>query len=105
VLSYVVSQRTHEIGIRMALGADASGLRRTVVGQGTRVVMIGVLIGAVAAAALTRALESLLFGVPAVHVPTYAMTAALLIGVALLASYLPARRASAVDPMTALRAD
>jgi ABC-type antimicrobial peptide transport system permease subunit len=105
VLSYVVSQRAHEIGIRMALGAKASSLRRTVVAQGARVVLLGVLLGGLAAAALTRALESLLFGVPTVHVPTYAMTAGLMIGVALLASYLPARRASAVDPMTALRAD
>jgi len=105
VLSYVVSQRTHEIGIRMALGANASGLRRTIVAQGTRVVILGVMLGAVGAAVLTRALESLLFAVPAVHMPTYAMMAALMIAVALLASYLPARRASAVDPMTALRAD
>ena len=105
VLSYVVSQRTREIGIRMALGARAGGLRRTVVAQGTRVVLLGVLLGGVAAAGLTRALESLLFGVPAVHVPTYVTTAGLMIGVALLASYVPARRASAVDPMTALRAE
>ncbi|MGE0157815.1 MAG: ABC transporter permease [Gemmatimonadales bacterium] len=105
VLSYLVSQRTREIGLRMALGAKASGVRRAIVAQGARVVVLGVLLGGVAAAALTRALDSLLFGVPAVHVPTYAMTAALMIAVALLASYLPARRASAVDPMTALRAD
>ncbi len=105
VLSYVVSQSTREIGIRMALGARASGLRRTIVAQGTRVVLLGVLVGGTAAAVLTRALESLLFEVPAVHVPTYAMTAGLMIGVALLASYVPARRASAVDPMRALRSD
>jgi putative ABC transport system permease protein len=105
VLSYVVSQQTREIGIRMALGAGANGLRRAIVAQGTRVVMLGIVLGGVAAAALTRALESLLFGVPAVHPPTYAMTAGLMITVAMIASYLPARRASAVDPMTALRAE
>jgi predicted permease len=105
VLSYLVSQRTREIGLRMALGARASGVRRAIVAQGTSVVILGILLGSVAAAALTRALESLLFGVPAIHLPTYAMTALLMIGVALLASYLPARRASVVDPMSALRAD
>jgi predicted permease len=105
VLSYVVSQRTREIGIRMALGAKAGKLRRTIVAQGTRVVMLGVLLGTIACLALTRTLESLLYGVPAVHVPTYAMTAAIMIGVALLAGYVPARRASAVDPMRALRAE
>jgi putative ABC transport system permease protein len=70
-----------------------------------RVVLLGVLLGVAAAAALTRVLESLLFGVPAVHLPTYALTAGSMLAVALLASYLPARRASAVDPMRALRAD
>jgi predicted permease len=105
VLSYVVSRRTHEIGVRMALGARARGLRRAVVAQGMRVVMLGVVLGVAAAAALTRVLDSLLFGVPAVHLPTYVITAASMLGVALLASYLPARRASGVDPMRALRAE
>ncbi|MQA92555.1 MAG: FtsX-like permease family protein [Gemmatimonas sp.] len=103
VLSYVVSQRTQEIGIRMALGARAGELRRMIVAQGSRVTLLGVLIGAIAAVALTRVLESLLFGVAAVHVPTFAITAGLMLGVALLASYLPARRASSVDPVQALR--
>jgi ABC-type antimicrobial peptide transport system permease subunit len=104
VLSYVVSQRTHEIGIRMALGARASELRRRVMTQGGQMVFLGVLLGSLAAFALTRVLEGLLFGVAPLHLPTFAITAGLMMGVALLASYLPARRASTVDPVEALRA-
>jgi putative ABC transport system permease protein len=104
-LSYVVSRRTREIGVRMALGARAMGVQRTIVAQGARVVFVGVLLGVIASVALARVLESFLFGVAPVHVPTYAMTAGLMLGVALLASYLPARRASLVDPMRALRAE
>jgi predicted permease len=103
VLSYVVSQRTQEIGVRMALGARAGELRRMIVAQGSRVALLGVLVGVIAAVALTQVLESLLFGVTPLHVPTFAITAGLMIGVALLASYLPARRASSVDPVQALR--
>jgi ABC-type antimicrobial peptide transport system permease subunit len=105
VLSYVVSQRTREIGIRMALGAQARELRRMVVAQGSRVALIGVVIGVVAALLLTRVLEKLLFGVRAIDAPTFLAMSGLMIGIALLASYIPARRASAVDPMRSLRMD
>jgi putative ABC transport system permease protein len=105
VLSYVVTQRTREIGIRMALGAQTTALRRMVVVQGGRVAVTGVVIGVVAALWLTRALESLLYGVRAVDAPTFLAMSGLMVGVALLASYLPARRASSVDPMVSLRTD
>jgi len=105
VLSYVVSQRTREIGIRMALGAEARGLRRMIMAQGGRIALLGVVIGVVAALLVTDVLESLLFGVSAVDVPTFAGMSAVMIAVALLASYIPARRASSVDPMRSLRAE
>ncbi len=105
VLSYVVSQRTREIGIRMALGARTRDLRRMVVAQGGRVTLIGVGIGVVAALLLTRVLESLLFGVARIDVLTFTAMSGLMLGVALLASYIPARRASSVDPMRSLRGD
>jgi predicted permease len=105
VLSYVVTQRTREIGIRMALGAQAREVRRMVVAQGSRVALIGVIIGVIAALFLTRVLESLLFGVAAIDPRTFVAMSALMIGVALLASYIPARRASAVNPMVALRGE
>ncbi|MEJ2206032.1 MAG: ADOP family duplicated permease [Gemmatimonadota bacterium] len=105
VLSYVVSRRTREIGIRMALGARTSELRRMVVVQGGRVTLIGVVVGVAGALALTRVLESLLFGVGAMDAPTFVSVSVLMLVVALLASYLPARRASAVDPIRSLRAE
>ncbi len=105
VLSYVVSQRTRELGIRMALGAEARELQRMVVAQGSRVALVGVAIGVVAALWLTRALGSLLFGVRAVDATTFVTMSVLMLAVALLASFIPARRASAVDPMCSLRAD
>jgi predicted permease len=105
VLSYVVAQRTREIGIRMALGAETRSLRRMVVAQGGVVALIGVAIGVVTALLLTRVLESQLFGVGAMDVLTFAAMSAVMLGVALLASYVPARRASAVDPMRSLRAE
>jgi predicted permease len=105
VLSYVVSQRTREIGIRMALGARAAELRRMVVAQGGRVALIGVLLGILAAVATTRVLGTLLFGVGALDIPTFVAVSALMLVVAFLASYLPARRASAVDPMQSLRTE
>ncbi|MGH7584188.1 MAG: FtsX-like permease family protein [Gemmatimonadales bacterium] len=105
VLSYVVARRTREIGVRMALGAEAGPVRRMVVGEGMRVVVIGVIAGVVVAAAGTRALSALLFGVGAVDIATFAgMSAALLI-IGVLASYLPARRASNVDPIESLRGE
>jgi predicted permease len=105
VLSYVVAQRTREIGVRMALGADAAQVRRMVVAQGARVVGAGIVLGLVGAALSTQALRSLLFGVTAIDVTTFAAMSALLIGVGIVASYLPARRASAVDPIESLRGE
>ena len=105
VLSYVVAQRTREIGVRMALGAEASRVRRMVVAQGARVVVIGVLIGIAVAVASTRTLESLLFGVKALDIATFVGMSASMIAIGLLASYLPARRASRVDPIESLRGD
>ena len=105
VLAYVVAERTREIGVRMALGATAEGVRRMVVAQGARIVLIGAGIGIVAALLSTRALGSLLFGVAAVDPIVYVVMAAMMLGVGMLASYLPARRASRVDPIESLRYD
>jgi putative ABC transport system permease protein len=105
VLSYVVSQRTREIGVRMALGAEAGPVRRMVVGQGIRVVGLGVVIGVVVAVVSTRSLNALLFDVAAIDVPTFAVMSAMLVAVGMLASYLPARRASSVDPIESLRGE
>jgi predicted permease len=103
VISYVVSQRTREIGVRMALGAEQADVRWMVLKQGGTLAAVGVVIGLVAAAGLTRLMSSLLFGVDPIDVPTFALVAAALSVVALVASYLPARRASSVDPVVALR--
>jgi hypothetical protein len=102
-ISYVVSRRTREIGIRMALGARAADVRRMVVAQGGRVALVGVAIGLVAAVFSARSLESLLFEVQARDPIVFAAVAVAMLGVALFASYLPARRASAVDPVEAIR--
>jgi ABC-type antimicrobial peptide transport system permease subunit len=102
-LSYVVSQRTREIGIRMALGAEAARVRRMIVIQGSSVVLVGLIVGLLAAALLTGVLESLLFGIDSVDPATLAIVSALMLGVAVLAAYSPARRASVVDPVRALR--
>jgi putative ABC transport system permease protein len=103
VTSYSVSQRTREIGIRMALGAQARDVLGMVIGQGSRLVMVGIGLGLACSLVATRALTSQLFGVQASDPITFAGIAALLAGVALLASYIPARRATRVDPMVALR--
>ena len=105
VLSYVVAERTREIGVRMALGARASQVRRMVVAQGSRVVLIGVVIGVGVALASTRALGKLLYGVASVDVATFTAMSVAMIGIGLLASYVPARRASNVDPIESLRGD
>jgi putative ABC transport system permease protein len=105
VIAYVISQRTREIGIRTALGAQPAGLLRMFVRQGLWLTGIGAALGLVAAAVLTRLMSSLLFGVTALDPATYAAVSALLIIAGMLASYLPARRAIAIDPVQALRAD
>jgi putative ABC transport system permease protein len=89
----------------MALGADAEKVRRMVVGQGSRVVGAGVGVGIVVALASTRALGSLLYGVPALDLVTFVAMSVTMVGIGLLASYVPARRASNVDPMESLRSD
>jgi predicted permease len=103
VTSYSVIQRTHEIGIRMSLGAHPGQVLRLVMGQGAKLALAGIIIGAAAAFALTRLMRSLLFEVSPADPLTFAAIAALLVAVALAACYIPARRAMRVDPMTALR--
>jgi putative ABC transport system permease protein len=105
VITYLVAQRTREMGIRLALGAQRRDLLKLVLGQGLTLTMIGVTAGLALALALTRFISSLLFGVGANDPITFVAIALLLAGVALIASYLPARRAMKVDPITALRHD
>jgi putative ABC transport system permease protein len=103
VISYIVSERTHEIGIRIALGANRSNLLRMVLRQGLGLAVSGAAVGLVGALIVSRLMSRLLYGVRPTDPLTFAGVALLLIGVALFASYIPARRALRVDPLTALR--
>jgi ABC-type antimicrobial peptide transport system permease subunit len=103
VVSYLTAQRTQEIGVRVALGAQRADVLRMILGQGIKMTALGVLIGLVAALGLTRLMSKLLFGVSASDPVTFTAVALLLALVALAACYLPARRAARLDPMAALR--
>jgi putative ABC transport system permease protein len=103
VMSYVASQRTHEIGIRMALGAQAGDVLKLIIGNGMVLALIGVAVGLASALALTRVMAGILFGVTTTDALTYVTVSAGIIAVALLACYVPARRAARIDPLKALR--
>jgi ABC-type antimicrobial peptide transport system permease subunit len=105
VISYVVSQRTRELGLRIALGARQKQLIRMVLAHGLSLAGFGVAIGLLATVGLTRLLSTLLFGVDPVDPLTYAVVSVALVAVALLASYVPSRRAASVDPVEALRVE
>ena len=105
VISYTVSQRTREIGIRMALGAEASNVLLLVIWHGMRLTLIGVALGLGAALALTRVMTNMLFNVSTTDPATFTLIVLLLISVALIAIYIPARRATMVDPLIALRSE
>ena len=105
VISYGVSSRRYEIGLRMAVGAERRDILRLVVGQGLRLVIVGVAAGLAGALALTRVLTSMLYGVTATDPATFLAITGLLTGAALLASFIPARRAAGVDPALAMRCE
>jgi putative ABC transport system permease protein len=103
VIAYSTKQRTHEVGIRMALGAQREDVLRLILGQGAKITFLGVAIGLAATLAIARLIASLLYGVSATDLVTYAGVAVLLTIVALFASFIPALRATRVDPVVALR--
>jgi putative ABC transport system permease protein len=105
LMMYSVTQRIPEIGIRITLGAQTNEIMRMVVGQGLRLALIGIALGIAGAFALTRILSRFLYGVAATDPLTYVIVVALLLGVALIASYVPAKRATKIDPMSALRSE
>jgi ABC-type antimicrobial peptide transport system permease subunit len=105
VISYAVSRRTGEIGLRMAMGAESRDILRLVIGQGLKLTLIGVGVGATLALALSRLLSRLLIGVSAADPVTFLTVPLLLIAVAIFACWIPARRATKVDPMIALRCE
>ncbi|HUQ84164.1 MAG TPA: ABC transporter permease [Gemmatimonadaceae bacterium] len=105
VISYAVSRRTHEIGVRMALGATPRTVVGLIIGQGMRVVVAGVLVGVAGALLVTRLMTTVVYGVHVTDPVTYVGVTVLLTGVALLASYIPARRATRIDPLVAMRSD
>jgi putative ABC transport system permease protein len=105
VISYAVAQRTRELGVRMALGASRGHVLALVLGQGTRLALIGVAIGIVGALALSRVVASLLYGIRPTDPATFFGVPLLLTAVAMVASYVPARRATRVDPLVAMRTE
>jgi ABC-type antimicrobial peptide transport system permease subunit len=105
VIAYSVAERRHEIGIRLALGAQGQDVRRLVVGQGVRLTSIGIAVGLVGAMLVGRSIRPMLFGVGAVHVPTLVGVSVILLVVAVLASWIPARRAAQTNLLGALRGE
>jgi putative ABC transport system permease protein len=103
IMSYLVTQRTHEIGVRMALGAKRSDVRRLIMGQALLLSLTGVVIGLAGAVVLSRLMTNLLYGIDSLDVSTFITIPLVLIGVTTIASYLPARRATRIAPTTALR--
>jgi len=103
LISYSVARRTHEIGIRMALGAERSDVFKLVIKKGLLLIVVGLVIGVAGALALTRVLRSLLYGVTVTDPVTFVGVSLLLMVVGLVACYIPARRATKIDPMSALR--